>query len=248
MNATPDKTKVIDRVRKLLNMSRDKADGGEHERDNALRMALKLIAKHNLEPDDYQDKPAREVYKLRIDICPWRTMVCDCIAKLFFTQVFRRQAGKQTFEITFVGAEGNAITAKEISHYIILSLQREAAKRRKEQFGDAKGYPSKWETSFLNGAAFKLVERCKALRAEAEAEAAAEANPTANSQATGTALTLASIYDKEKETNLAYIQGSMNIVLKKGKDFKTNNMSFDGNGFRNGQKHGETVSLNRQLT
>ena len=56
-----DQSKIIDRVRKLLKMANDNAAGAKHERNNALRMAHKLIAKHSFRypcASDRRAKPA----------------------------------------------------------------------------------------------------------------------------------------------------------------------------------------------
>ena len=52
--------KIIDKIAKLLAVANGNAAGGEHERDTAMRMATKLLIKHNLSMVDITGKTKGE--------------------------------------------------------------------------------------------------------------------------------------------------------------------------------------------
>ena len=225
--------KIIDKVKKLLNMAGGDAAGGEHERDTAMKMALKLLAKHNLSMADCQTvKEGRLSVTMEAELCPWRKVVGGAIAKLFFSSFyFQRVPGKQRNRFTFVGLESNIETSLQMTKFLIKSLTREVKLQRA-----AHGYTSAWETSFFNAASIRISQRCYAIRAEAEAE---------STPAAGTGLVLASLYAQEEASNLRHIAEEMGLVLKTGKPSK---MSFgDLNGAAAGREFGDNVSLSNNI-
>jgi hypothetical protein len=225
--------KVISKIQKLLSMANDDAIGGEHERDTAMKMALNLLAKHNLSMSDLEtDKEEREVDTLEQYTCPWRRQVANAIAQMYFTAFFSTKInGKQKLKFNFIGLQSNCQTAKSMTEYVIKSLTKEVVKLRKELNESAS-----FETSFFNGAAIKIVERCRKLREEAELES--------KGASSGTAMVLASLYDQEKTANNKYIQDEMNIKLTmKSSRLANHNTS----GFNAGKEFGSNLNLSKQL-
>lgn len=231
----PVDTRVITKIQKLLNMANGTAEGGEEERDTAMRMALNLLAKHNLSMSDTMvnvTKEKRETQDLETYTCPWRRSVAGSIAKMFFSNFFYSPIpGKQKNKFTFVGLESNVITAKDMTDWIIKSVTKEvlAAKKRL-------GEGAAFETSFLNAAAAVISRRCTELRAEAEL-----ANKPVSG---GTAMVLASLYDQEAKANALFIQEEMGLKLK---NKPTPLKSLHAGGTRAGAEFGKNINLGRQI-
>lgn len=233
MTQDANKDKVLAKVQKLLNTANGTAEGGEHERDTAMRMALKLLAMHNLEMTDLQaKKEERMTATLETYTCPWRRTVAGAISSMFFSKYFYTGVpGKQKHTFTFIGLESNVITARDMTEWVIKSVTKECLRKKREVGGNAA-----WETSFFNAAASVISQRCREMRAEAEMES----TPTS----TGTALVLASIYDQEEKANLAHIAEEMGIKLRT-KSIKL--AVKDLGGMAAGREFGKNINLDRQI-
>lgn len=238
--ATPEVTdKVIDKIRKLMNMAEGTADGGEHERDTALKMAMNLLAKYNLSMSSVKgkDKEGRQTVEKEMTSHAWAKIVAKAVAEMLFCKYFSTKIGAHNatrMRMTFIGLESNVITAKEMTEYIIASITKEAARKAKEA-----GVAGSFQRSFCNGAANQIKLRCNALRAEAE-----KASAKAPEMSSGTALVLASLYDTEKKANDDYVVTVMNVKLTT-KPLKPNSKS--GDGYSAGVAHGKTIQLNKQV-
>ena len=230
-----NKNKVISKVQKLLNMANGTAEGGEHERDTAMRMALALLAKHNLDMADTMvkvDKENRTKITMEQYTCPWRRTVAGAIARMFFSNYFYTGIrGKQKLTYTFVGLESNVVTTKDMVEWIIKSVTKECLKRKREL-----GQNAAWETSFFNSAAHVIANRCRELQAEAE---------FANTpKAGGTALVLSSVYEQEERENVRYIAEEMGVkITTKKVSLVIKNLD----GSRQGAEFGNKINLGRQI-
>lgn len=236
MNAPANNDKVIDKIRKLLNHANDTAADSEHERDTAMRMALKLLAKHNLDMSDIADlehKEDREMISAEHFPCPFRRIVAHAIAKLYFCEFYYQKVpNKQKSLFCFVGLESNAITASEMTKYLVKSLDLESARRLKEN-----GMSTRWGTDFRNAAAHRIADRCETIRQEAETEQEAES--------TGTALVLANLYEQEEALNGNFIVQVLGITNLKKKTIRTKFVS--GSAVAQGREFGDNVNLSNQL-
>jgi hypothetical protein len=227
-----EEDKIVSRIRKMMAIANDAA-ASEGERDNAMRMALKLLAKHNLSMKQIDASVAPEergktIMSDRND--PWARQVAGAIARLFFCKYYYVPYTAQTrCEHNFIGLESNTVTAMEITKYVLASIRAEAAKYVRET---GIGTPR----DFCKGATLRIHARCEALRKEAEQESAAEATP-------GTALVLASVYQQEQAANDAFLE-AMNVKLKSSKDKQR---AAGSSGFWAGHEYGGKVSLNRQV-
>ena len=232
MQTTPEIDRVLDRVKKLLTLGNDPA-AAEGERDNALRMAVATLAKHNLsiadaesrgqQTNDPRDQFAKEYY-----CWPWMRSVGFSIAELFLCKFFFSRSRKNYVKYYFIGRTSNIGTSVEMTDYVIKSIQKEAAAHR------AKGGD---HLSFCKGAAVRITERCREIRAEEERRSAAAAVP-------GTALVLASVYKTELSANAEYLRDTMKIKLKTSVTRERNARSTD---WYAGRAAGDKISLNRQL-
>jgi len=139
--------RIIDKIRKLLALANNEA-ATEGERDNALRMAYNLIAKHNLEMSDINPKEEKrtdteEIFYGR----PWAKDICKAVAELFFCKYYiQRSSTRNMLHHHFVGKLSNSVTAMELSMFLVSSVRREAGKRAR-----ALGMGAEWRRSFSEG-------------------------------------------------------------------------------------------------
>lgn len=226
--------KILSRVRKMMAIANDAA-ATEGERDNALRMAYKLLAKHNLtmvdveiHADAQDDK--REIYETVTRSQLWARHVCNIVAGLFFCQYFSgRKINADKCVHHFVGKESNATTAMLLSDYIVQSLVKESRQRYKNDLTPE-------ARSFCLGAVNKLRERVKELKAQQEEEIKVE-NPT------GTSLVLANLYQRESDANALVVSESQyNIKVSRG-----GKSTVKSDAYSAGKEYGKTISLAPQV-
>lgn len=223
--------KILDKIRKLLNVGNDKR-GNEQERETAMRQALKMLAKHNLEMKDVQnvqDKEDRDEVNYEEFPDPFRKVIAKAIAQLYFCRFYHTKiSGKQKNNFHFVGLESNCHTAKEIAAFVIRSVYTESQRQQNSVGNGVHGYG----TTFRNAAALRISERCAEMRREEEQDQ--------ESNSTGTALVLASLYDQEYEANENFIVKILNVELKENKH-RLANKSKSANA--QGREFGDKVNL-----
>lgn len=227
-------SRILSRVRKLLNLANDAA-ATEGERDNAMRMAYATLAKHNLSMTDVGDgavaDEARQESKIEEVVYPWARTISHAIANLFFCgYYFTHPARGKKGRHAFIGRVSNSTTASELAAFVIRSVHKESVKR----YGSA---TSPEACSFDKGAAARIFARCSALRAEAEAANKAEAS-------TGRELVLASVYDTERTANALWVAehvGKLTVAKNRQKD------TVQRGAFAAGKDYGNTVSLSASL-
>ena len=231
---TFDKAKVLARIKKMMALAHD-AGASEGERDNALRMAHAYLAKYNLTMSEAEavgtkTEEARSVDKTLMGRdYPWMRLVAFAIGQLFFCEYFYTSLRGGKVLHCFVGKGSNVFTAQEMTKYVIDSIDREAKRMQKERFGDG----SYWR-SFCKGASYRINDRCKKIRADAEKAPAAS---------TGTALVLASVYASEKKANQLVIAQQVGELDKS----KSRERNTDWSAASDGAKFGDRVSLNNQV-
>jgi hypothetical protein len=251
---TPDQSRVLDKIRKLLAMGKDER-ANETERETALRQAHFLLAKHGLEEAEAEaagGKAAEVRTSLRCESRdqPWCRVVALAIANLMFCGYFynKRRDGSGKVIHNFVGRVSNAETARQLTDFVISSITSEANKKWKLQPD-----PGPWWTNFCKGAAAQISTRCLQLRTEAERASEEEAawsrlegklenQLDAPAAGPGTALVLASLYRTETEANDGWIAeniGKLHTPADRQKQV--------GTGYREGREFGSKVSLNRQV-
>lgn len=220
--------KIIARVKKMLNLAQDEA-ASEGERDNALRMAYNLMAKHNLSQATI-DEASLEKQEPRIDFenrshgMVWARHVNSIIAKLFFCESYitlHRGQTKVTYH--FIGRESNAMTAAVMAEFVVNSIRKEAAKLY--------GYGSSNGTGFALGAVHRLSDRVEEIIA----------NYGKQDSAPGTALVLANLYHTEEEANSQLLPAN----LKKSR--KQPVAEVDPQAYYRGKAFGDKINLNKQV-
>ena len=220
--------KVLERIKKMLALGNDSA-ATEGERENALRMAYNLLAKHNLSmndlPGDANNEP-REKGEVTISADKWARSLANSIAELFFCKYFYQTtntSGKDRH--FFVGRVSNTITTIGMVEYLTKSIKREATKRY--------GSPtSPLGRSFCVGTVSTIRNRVSAmLMSDTE-------------DAPGTALMVISLRKREVEANGEWMEGT-GTVLVTGKTRADN--SLRSSAYHAGKDFGKNVSLNAQI-
>ena len=228
--------KVVSRICKMLALANDAA-ASEGERDNAMRMAHATLAKHNLDmatieaAGEAQTEKREDAHEVGYGY-PWTRIASNAIAQLYFCYYYSR-AHPSRSDLCFhhfIGKQSNVVTSREMAKYIVASILSEANKRK-----TAEKQSWAWHTSFCKGAAAKVYERCKELRATAE---------RSSQPATGTAIVLASVYATELTANQQFLADlGVHLVTKASRQ-----RSAQRDGYESGQAFGSNISLNRQLT
>lgn len=226
-----EQERILSRVRKMLALAAD-AGATEHERDNAMRMAHATLAKYNLDIAMVEDaggkveSEERGILRAVFFGRPWARQVAGSIADLFFCSYIcaTHKKAKMT-QHCFIGRQSNAITAREMSAYLVDSVIKESRKFR--HHGNAVC------RSFCIGAANAISRRVDKLIEERSQD---KATP-------GTSLVLASLYSREAAANLVVFEEAFpkTRLTRSGKGTNSNL------GYSAGFDYGDKVSLDRQI-
>lgn len=228
-----EKQRILARVRKLLTLANNQG-ATEGERDNALRMAHATMAKYNFDIAEAEAagrttaEAARVIVKNYFYGRPWARTVSSSVAEMLFC-VYIYTTAKRATDVThwFIGRESNATTASELSAYLVRSIWKEAHKRARER-----DLGNEYARNFATGAAQAIYLRCQDLREK----------PDESTKVPGTALVLASFYDREKAANQKVIESwKVKQVKPRSKRLSRADALIEG------QRYGGTLSLNRQI-
>lgn len=222
--------RILDRVRKMLALANDTA-ATEGERDNALRMAHNLMAKHQLDMADVDQRKRdlddpRGLFTLDGWNIPWCRRVRHAIARLFMCKYYSGKINATRGRHTFIGRESNATTAMLMGDWIVLGLLREADKRYGHRL-------TPMGRSFGEGAASKLHERVNQLLADKQKEFTSA----------GYALVIADLAKIEADANEEF-HLSTGTKLKPA---TARNSKLNVDAFYSGKDHAGTIGLNTQL-
>lgn len=230
-NTTAAQEKIIDRVKKMMALA-NCTGAAEGERDNALRMAYNLLAKHNLsmsqvEAKDSTPQEQRESQKATFVVYPWARSIAGLVGSLFFCNYYfmRSHTGKQADHV-FIGKVSNVATAQYMSEFVVKSVCREAARL----YGSAIAPEAR---CFAIGVVRKLQERI------------AEIKTTLNKESTtGTELALINIDKQEKEANALWL-AEQGVKLRTSTS-RTKGVT-DSDAYHAGRDFGARVSLSPQV-
>lgn len=223
--------KIIDRVKKMMALA-NCTGAAEGERDNALRMAYNLLAKHNLtmtqvEARDSTPQEQRESQKATFVVYPWARQIASLVGDLFFCNYYfmRNHTGKQA-EHVFIGKASNVATAQYMSEFVVKSVCREAARL----YGSAITPEAR---CFAIGVVRKLQERIREIKDSLNSESVP-----------GTALALVNIDKAERAANSLWL-ANQGVKLKTSTS-RTKGVT-DSDAFRAGKDFGARVSLSPQV-
>lgn len=155
-----EESRVIEKILKLVALGTN-AGATEAEAEAAMRQAHKMLAKHNLTMAQIEAKGGKgeDIEELG-SVFPgyqWARIMVNAIAELYFCKYYYVPSRRKNhYSHFFVGKHSNAITAAEISKYVVVTLKRAAGRERRK-------HGSHYQSSFLKGAAFRIQERCREL-------------------------------------------------------------------------------------
>jgi len=224
--------KILARVRKMMALATDPA-ATEQERDTALQMSYRLLAKHNLAMIDVENlgkeaQEARERVTSIFEGMIWSRHVANIISEMFFCKYYSGgTANSWKRHHYFVGKQSNATSAMMMSEYIVKSIIKECRKLYKDD-----SCPQ--SRSFALGAVDRLRVRVREIIASQKQEH--QATP-------GTSLVLANFYDSEKLANMKFLEG-LGVALSKGRAGKG---TGDNAAYRSGQAYGNNIGLSPQI-
>lgn len=230
---------VLERVKKLLTLGRN-AGATDGERDNAMRMAHKLLAKYNLDMAEAEAHGAtidekRGFIKATFYGRPWARATAFSIAELYFCEyvyVPARQ-GKDTTHY-FFGKESNTQVASAIAAWVVTSIQKQGRKEQPAGSGNA------WYRSFCVGASNMIHRRVQIMLAEAKKTTTPEP---------GMSLVLANVYATESAKNVVvrnikFPSMASEETMRKGRSGKATGDMYAAEA---GKKYGASINLNRQV-
>jgi hypothetical protein len=226
--------KIINRIKKMLALANDLA-ASEGERDNALRMAYNLMAKHNLDIATVEAHGKKsEEPRIKFDSdgwsWTWAKQTRNIVADLFFCKYFFGQKinGTQCHH-HFVGRESNAMTAAVMSDWIVDSILKEGRAIYKQNTAPG-------TRAFAIGAMHKLYERVEQIKRERAAEMERES--------TGTALVLQDYYKGERSANEQWIAEHIGGL----KHHAARHSKVNADAYAQGQEFGAKINLNTQVS
>lgn len=241
-----ERDKIINRVRKMLNLAND-AGASEGERDNAMRMAHKLMLKHNIDSLQIEQqrgptsKEARVEKQFEFYGRPWARNVAYNVARLFFcSYLYRSKYKSKITEHCFIGRESNAITAGEVARFVVESISKEAKRKQRENYAD-----NDWYRSFCWGAANSIRRRVNEMIIEATKPTVETPNGPEPEVVISRSMALAVVdhYKNEEVENQSLIS-SLYPKLAKARAGK----GIGNADARNrGAEYGNSVSLSRQV-
>jgi hypothetical protein len=220
---------VLTKVRKLLKLAADQA-ATEGERDNAMRMAHKLLAKHNLDMvdvDKHIRKEGRSKEELQTFGMKWCRDVAKAMGELFFCKYFYGEKLNATkLQHFFVGKESNAVTASLMTEYVIASILKECRSKYKHNL-------SPESRNFAIGAADAIWVKVQLMKKEPV--------PTGDGSF---AIVPMSYYDQEIEANMEWLKGQgteLVTVKNRAQGIK------DYAAYGAGREYGNGINLNQQV-
>ena len=215
--------KIIEKIQKLLRLSRDKA-ATEAEALLAIEKANELLAEHNLSMLDLQDKEAYIVEGRSGYAYPWVKQLYNLVGKVNFCSYFCKaeHGNYQKVEHTYIGTKTNIAVSFEMSQYLVKTVLKNARK-------------SPAPAAFSYGMADAIGKRLIDIYSEATKP---------NKDAQGSAgdnrsLVLASVYE-QSEAEAEKVLESMGIQLETR---KPRSRQVNAAGYRAGWVEGQSVNL-----
>lgn len=222
--------KILEKVRKLLAMANHE-NANETERDTAMRQAHALLTKHGLdmvsvdahvrEKEDPRGEFVHEDWSM-----PWTRIVRVAISKLFMCRYFSGEKINGTRQRHyFVGRESNATTAEYMSAFVVGSILKEGRSRYGHNLCPG-------TRSFGEGAAARLNRRVDQMIAAKVEEV---------QMSDGKGLALVDLRTSEDAGNDDFVKDW------KIKELKSRSSNLDGDAYRAGALHAESIGLNVQI-
>jgi len=174
--------KIIERIKKMFALANDKG-AAKGEADNAMRMATKLLERHNLSMIDLHVTDDISIKFEEGAINPWIRQVYSVVSRLYGCTYFYSSQQKTNY---IVGTESDRVTASLVIQYLVEDIKKA---------GKGQGI------DFKNGASLELAKTCHILMTE-----------RADSlETTETGLALVDIYRTKIDLAQAYMDEKLNL-------------------------------------
>ena len=229
---------MIEKIRKLRALADPKRGATEAEAAAATARMFALMAKHNLELSELDDKAASSEREVGQDHTKATTYSGDLflvqsISRLNFCE-YLRGAGRNRTHI-IIGTKSNVVATREMIDYLVSTIGKLAHEGSKSQPEDKR--PS-WRHAFRHGCADRLRERIEELREQARKGKARQAEGSSNLPA------LANLYDVAAKANADF----MAKAFPKLKTSKVNAKLTSATGYAAGKAAAESVGLHKQVS
>ncbi len=185
--------KLIEKIKKMFAMA-NHANSNPGEAENAMRMANKLMEKHNLSAMDLHNKEDITIKFEDGSRNNWVRHLYNAVAKVYSCGFFIQGSD----QCLIVGTESDTVTASIVAHGLIDSINRA---------GKGNGI------AFKNGASLELVRQCnEIIRARQKSTEVHE----------GTGLVLADVYDDKFARAQDFMNKNLNLSSGRRCNMKSN--------------------------
>lgn len=215
MTMTPETEAAIERVRKLLALSR--SNPNEHEAQAAAAKAMEILERYNLDVAMVDKEKAsggseRNDKKMGGGLYKWQRSLWEAVCKLCFCHYdpIKGLERGAAYQHRVIGSRANVISAELMAEYIQQTIERLAREWAKSQHLNIF---AKDAVIYREGMATRIVERLNRLRGErleADRKRKAEEETRKAHPAyagSGNALVLADVIATEEDLNNDYLYG-----------------------------------------
>lgn len=230
--------KIMDRLNRLHAMANDASS--EHEAMIAARRLHFLLAKHGLSEMDLGQK-AEEIGRDEFSVTQkmgggwWSKQIAARVAELYFCKAYMTNNGGTGHRVVVAGTPANRQTAITMAQNTIRAVDTEA------RLSSAKDRPKgedgwAYITSFRNGAAHRIAERCAQMILDARQGNLVDED--------GSRLpVLASLYDREFKAVSEYLARTVRLASS-----RVGRTTSSLSGAQNGVAYGNRVQLSQSLS
>ena len=114
--------KILNKIKKLFALGSNNPN--ENEAKSAIRMAKKLLDKHNFSMYELKDKEHIGITIEDYVNMPWVRIIYGSVARLFDSKYVIDKTCKPAQHL-IIGAESNRVTASIVIHYVLSEIRRE---------------------------------------------------------------------------------------------------------------------------
>jgi hypothetical protein len=163
-------SKIIDKVRKLLELADETRGGTEAERNLAAERAAELMAKHNLAQGDLtgQSAPGEvgdDVQHISGSMDFWKVTLACAIGRVSMVDSFYVKRARFAWDLHMIGRQDNVTYVQTLCQHLIPWLeqeQKDAYKAAREIDPTVK--PRSFGMAFYEAACYEIQGRCRKLR------------------------------------------------------------------------------------
>lgn len=113
--------KILNRIKKLFALGSNNSN--EHEAESAMKMARKLLDKHNISVYDLKEDEEIGI-KTEVNLSmPWTRIVYQSIAELYDVRYLIQKHKRKPHEHLLIGTESNRVTASIVIEFVIKEIK-----------------------------------------------------------------------------------------------------------------------------